>query len=513
MPLRPTRSIAILLAVLGLFTTISYLEGKLKSYSRGRISIITAPVQHATPPDPHIVDFWAEIAPIFQKARPQIPPIELKQNLDGVDLQGGDAAKDNRKPFEKSIGLPQDAVHELTHKHLQLITHTKVDEANDRASDIFKGTGIVTVAGGPYFPPAILSIRMLRRTNSTLPVQVFLQSQSEYERAICEDVLPALNAECFVIEDFLRKGDLFDVTPYQLKVLAMLFSSFQKVLYLDSDCFPLLDPTGLFTSEPFKSTGFLSWPDYWIATEDPIFYKIAGLPDFPKGVPARSSETGQLMVDKTKHLSSLLLATYYNIFGPEIYHPILSQGSLGGGDKETFLAAAVVLKKPFYRTKEPVGTVGYIDPSAEFHGGAMIQYSPADEWSLAHGGNITTELEQNPLILTNHNAKKPRPFFLHANVPKMNVARLLDDKSIFLPNTEQRIRLWGDKNSNTAMFGYDVEKVVWDEMRHMACDVEARPEDLRGKWRLCDRANQHYKELFDPKAVNVPEKKRGGRWI
>ena len=432
-----------------------------------------------------------------------IPPIELEQNLDGVDLQGGDSANGDRKPFQKSIGLPHDVVHSLSQSHLRLITHPDFDEANEKAGDIYKGTGVVTVAGGPYFPPALLSIRMLRKTNSTLPVQVFLQSQSEYERAICEEVLPALNAECFVIEDYLRKSDPFQVTPYQLKILAILFSSFEKVLFLDSDCFPLRDPKELFTAEPFHSTGLLSWPDYWIATEDPVFYEIAGLPKFPKGVPARSSETGQLMFDKSKHLSSLLLAAYYNIYGPEIYYPILSQGSLGAGDKETYLAAAVVLQKKFYRTKEPVGTIGYHDPNGDFHGGAMVQYSPADEWMAQHGNH--TEKEKTP--------KKPRPFFLHANVPKMNVARLLDDKDIFLFDTQQRIRLWGDKNSNIAMFGYDIERVVWDEMRQMACDVDARPEDIRGKWKICDRANQHYRELFDSKASNVPEKRRGDTWV
>lgn len=503
MPFRPIRSLAILLAVLGLFTSISILEGKLKSYSGGRISIITAPVHHASPPPPHIVDFWAKFADIFGKARPTTPPIELRQGLDGVDLQGSDQAKGERKPFQKSIGLSYEVVSSLAHSHLKLITNPDFDQANERATDTFKGTGIVTVAGGPYFPPALLSIRMLRKTNSTLPVQVFLRSQSEYERAICEEVLPALNAQCFVIEDYLRKSDHFRVTAHQLKVLAILFSSFEKILYLDSDCFPSRDPLELFTTEPFHSTGFLSWPDYWIATEDPIFYQIAGLPKFPTGVPARSSETGQLMVDKTKHLSSLLLAAYYNLFGPEIYHPILSQGSLGAGDKETFLAAAVVLKKPFYRTKEQVGTLGYFDPGGDFHGGAMVQYSPGDEW-MAQDGNVTQK-EKAP--------KKPRPFFLHANAPKMNVARLLDDKRIFLPGTKQRLRLWGEKNSIVAMFGYDVEKVVWDEMRHMACDVDARPEDIRGKWKICDRANQHYRELFDPQATNLPEKRSGGTWI
>ena len=273
----------------------------------------------------------------------------------------------------------------------------------------------------------------------------------------------------------------------------MVFSSFEKILFLDSDCMALRDPMELFTSEPFKSTGLLSWSDYWIATEDAVFYEIAGLRIFPEGVPARSSETGQLMVDKSKHLSSLLLAAYYNIFGPEVYYPILSQGAQGEGDKETFLASAIVLGNKFYRIAEHVGTVGYHSPDGEFHGGAMVQYSAADEWAIEHG-NLTESAKLG---------KKPRAFFLHANVPKMSVGHLLDSDAIFLQGTEQRIRLWGSPDSMTEMFGYDVELVVWNEMRHMACELDTTLADFQGRWELCERANKHYRELFDPQAVDV----------
>jgi len=494
MPVRPTRSIAILLAVIGLFSTVSVLESRLKTYSHNRFSIITAPVHSATPPPPPIVEFWAHFAELFDKSKPEIQPIPKNYELNGVDLQGSDEANGDRKPFPKAIGIPRPDVESLAQTHLKLITHTHFEKANERSSELFSGAGIVTVAGGPYFAPAILSIRMLRKTtNSTLPIQVFLQNKSEYEPEICEEILPSLNAECFVIEDFLGPGNPFHVSAYQLKILAILFSSFEKVLFLDSDCMALRDPIELFASEPFKSTGLLSWPDYWIATEDAVFYEIAGLAKFPEGVPARSSETGQLMVDKSKHLSSLLLAAYYNIFGPGVYYSILSQGAQGEGDKETFLAGAIVLGNKYYRVAKHVGTVGYHSPDGAFHGGGMVQYSAADEWAIQHG-NLSEKAKLG---------NQPRAFFLHANVPKMSVGHLLDTDVIFLPGTEQRIRLWGLPESMTEMFGYDVERVVWNEMRHMACELDTTLADFSGRWKLCERANNHYRELFDAEAVNV----------
>ena len=501
MPLRPTRSIAVFLAICGLFFSVSILESKLKSYSRGRLSIITAPSYHGSAPKPEVIEFWDQFAQIFYKARPTTPPIQLQQGLEGINLEGGVEANGERKPFERSIGISEEWVHSLAQSHLQLITHPEFDQADKEVSDIFGGTGIVTVAGGRYFAPAILSIRMLRRTNSTLPVQVFLATPDEYEPEICERVLPALNAECLVLSEHLSKSNPFKVTPHLFKVLAITLSKFQKVLYLDSDCFPLRDPAELFSTKPFTSTGLLTWPDYWIATEDPTFYQIAGLAKFPTGLPARSSEIGQFMIDKSKHLSTLLLAAYYNVFGPETYYPLLSQGSIGGGDKETFLASAAVLGKPFYRTNEHVGTIGYIDPTtSEFHGGAMIQYHPGDEWLALHGN--VTEKEK----LAN---KKPRPSFLHANSPKMNVAHLFDDKEIFVLGTDQRLRLWGDKNLLTVMFGCDIEKLVWDEMRHMACELDTVLEDFKGRWMICERANTHYREFFDNNAVDAPQKNLG----
>ena len=496
MLIRPTRSIVFLLALFGLFATVSFLDGKLKSYSKNRFSIITAPVHQATPPPSQIVEFWDQVAGLFDKTRPKInQPIRLAGKLDGISLQG-DQADGDRKPFPKTIRVSEKDVQLLAQSHLHLITSPYLDQANERASENFKGTGVVTVAGGEYFAPAILSIRMLRKTNSTLPVQVFLQSRNEYDREICEDVLQALNAQCFIIQDHLRSTNPFQVTDHQLKVLAILLSSFRKVLFLDSDCMALRDPQELFETNPFKSTGLLSWSDYWIATEDPTFYRIAGLAKFPAGMPALSSETGQLMVDKTKHLSTLLLAAYYNMFGPECFYPLLNQAAMGEGDKETYLAAATILKNPYYRIKERVGTVGYHDKAGEFHGAAMVQYHAADEWNRLHGN--ATEKE-------NVGGTKARPFFLHANSPTMDVAHVLDDKATFLPGTEHRIRIWGPQESIVEMFEYDVEKVVWDEMRLMACELDNVLEDWKGRWKLCKRATDHYKELFDGSIARVPE--------
>lgn len=478
---RPTRILTIILAASGLFITTTFLHRLLNGSHR--LSIFTISPSEANPPTPQILAFWETWAKVIDTARPKIPAIELKEVAQPAGIEPENERE--RKPFNFAIGISDKDIESLRQSHEKLVGHANFSRINDQATRLFSGTGIVTVAGGFYFAPAILSIRMLRKTNSTLPVQVFLRNKSEYEKKICQEVLPALNAECFVIQDHLRKDNPVQVEHYQLKVLAILFSSFESVLYLDSDCMTLLDPAELFLSEPFLSTGLVSWPDYWIATEDPVFYKIAGLPSFPKGLPARSSEAGQLLISKQTHLTTLLLAAYYNIYGPGIYYPILSQGAAGEGDKETFLAAAVVLENPDYRVRHRLGTVGYHEADRKFHGTAMVQYHPGDDYA-----------PRDPTSL-----KQTRPLFLHANSPKMNIAHLLADDRVFYQGTEDRLRLWGPKESMSKMVGYDIEEIVWGEIVDMACQLDNTLKDFRGAWQICERAQRHYRKTFQPHAT------------
>ena len=322
--------------------------------------------KHATsvtnPPSQAIVDYWQRWALVIEAAKPLIPPIELRlgaaSTKEPLGIPDFGKEEEERKPTPDQSVLTSTDVESLRRSHAILLEYPGFNDTREDALKLFRGTGVVMVAGGKYYAPAIVSIRMLRRTNCTLPVQLYLQSSDEYEPYICEELLPAMNAECFVIEDYLHKDAPFTVTRFQLKVLAILFSSFESLLFLDADSIALHDPTELLTSEPFLTTGLVSWPDYWIATEDSAFYTIAGFPSYPTGLPLRSSESGQLLISKKKHLSSLLLAAYYNVYGPGYYYPILSQGAPGEGDKETFLAGAIVLHRPWYRVKEHAGHIG-----------------------------------------------------------------------------------------------------------------------------------------------------------
>lgn len=476
---RPSfRFTAILLAVFLLLIFVSLFENGLKSYTRNKISIISPPAHEPVSPPRSIKSFWAEWAEIFEQAKPQVGHIQVDNP---VSIDSSDDGSGDRVPCPTNLGMSQQDVGSMTRSQKILLDKLKSFDKST-IKGMYSGTGVVTVAGGEFFPPAITSILMLRKTGSKLPVQVFLQNRKEYEIEICEDYLPTLNAECFVLEDFLREEAPFSITHYQLKALSILFSSFETILYLDSDCMPLRNPTEMLAAEPFTSTGLVIWPDYWIATEDPVFYKIAGLYDFPKKVPALSSEAGEILISKNQHIKSLLLASYYNVFGPSHFYPMLSQGAAGEGDKETFMAAAIVLGNPYYRVRTKVGTAGYHDEGGEFKGGAMIQHHAGDDYIKLHAksSNGTTPI---------------RPFFLHANMPKMNLGHLVDEGSLVNQKGEP-LRLWGPKESQERIFGQDLERAVWNEMIESGCALQKKLEDWKERDKICDKARDHWNNLY-----------------
>ncbi|KAK4694050.1 alpha 1,2-mannosyltransferase, partial [Lecanoromycetidae sp. Uapishka_2] len=317
-----------------------------------------------------------------------------------------------------------------------------------------KGTkGIVTTAAGEFMPPLIVSLRMLRRTGSKLPVEVFMENSTVYEPDICEAILPKLNATCKVM------SEIFDTAPtktniskYQLKAFAMLFSSFDNMLLIDADNIALATAENLLADEPFVSRADIK---QWANTASPKYYEISSQP-----APAPS-------------------ALYYNFYGPSHYYKLLSQGAVGEGDKETYLAAAMALKSNFYTVQENIGTLGYqFGDAKNFKGCGAIQHDPSDDY------------QKNEL--RNTKVSKIRPAFIHAQTYKMNA-----DTVVATFQAEINQRMWENKKSMVERFGRDVEKQMWADTLYTGCQLEHSFKDWQGKNGICKRIGRVYKFLFD----------------
>ncbi|KAL4778677.1 nucleotide-diphospho-sugar transferase [Aspergillus varians] len=353
--------------------------------------------------------------------------------------------------------------------------------------------GIVSSAGGKYLPTFVVSLLLLRRTRSTLPVELFLKDQTEYEPYICEELLPPLNVKCLVLSDIMKghaspeTDSTNPIEGFQLKAFAILFSSFEQFLWLDADCVPLHDPTLLLTSRPFTSTGLVTWPDFFANTASPVYFNISRQ-DEPSSTTRQASEAGMILINKKSHFPTLLLAAYYN-YHAGFYYSLLDQGAPGAGDKDTFLHAATALGQPFYAVSEPVVDLGNLTPWDEniAINAGYIQADPIQDYALTSKGKWRV---RNP-----HIAKPPRAFFIHAGAPEFNPGdELLGEKLVGFDG--KPTRLWTYPAEAMKRLGVDAEKMFWEVTLDVACSMQEHFVSWRGKRRLCERVGRHWDAVF-----------------
>ena len=137
--------------------------------------------------------------------------------------------------------------------------------------------GLVTTGNLKFIWGSVAAL--YERYNSTLPVDVFVDTA--YALNVCKAKLAAKGwrrARCWVLDRDLKSfkarhpGLALPSTAhvamhgskrYELKLLAILQSCFDEVLFLDADAAPLMDLDPLFDTCEFKETGALFWPDLW----------------------------------------------------------------------------------------------------------------------------------------------------------------------------------------------------------------------------------------------------------
>ncbi len=353
------------------------------------------------------------------------------------------------------------------------------------------GNGIVFVGGIKFSWLAFIGIQQLRTLGCNLPIEVFIGDESEYEEELCEVILPKFNSRCSVLHQEI--GDISKkleakISGYQYKNLAFLVSKFENILFLDADNVPMRDPTPLFNSKVMKDHGLVIWPDAWARTTHPKYFEIAGVNvtnqivrgpykgqdptnfDINKDVsfhdleitlPNPSSESGMILINKTKHAKTLLLSLYYNVFGPKLYYTLFTQGSAGEGDKETFIAAAFVLGNKFYQVLQPFKFIGHHHKAGEFSSKALGQADPIIDYENSLKGS---HLGEHNELIEAPNAKKADVFFMHLSYPKLVPFALLHDEEIIIDGKHIRMYM-----SSTEAAGYDFELRIFQIVTAALC--------------------------------------------
>lgn len=288
----------------------------------------------------HAHSWWVDFFARLEAVRPYAPP----------------TSPNGRPPFENwkpDIAFPRP----------EILDMTAVDEANLRASHArfvaelaeyatllpydSGSTGIVTTVDPKGFGMILSMVLVLRRSGSRLPVHVVMDSSTDTVETMCATTLRDLNAHCIFIQDVFAKLDSRPkIDRFQWKIVSILASPLQNVIFMDADALPVQNPDAIIEpgSEPYASTGLITWPDFWMQTASEHFYTIAGDIEVPPLTSRATSESGIMIVDKARHADTLLLSAYYNYYGPDFYYAMLTQHGPGEGDKETYFQAALVLE-------------------------------------------------------------------------------------------------------------------------------------------------------------------------
>lgn len=362
---------------------------------------------------------------------------------------------------------------------------------NSINTNAFTGRGIVTTGGGTYFPMVLTLIKWVRDQDPETPIEVFMLDESEYETAYCDHLFPSLNVECIVADHIF--GDKLSKklkSKFALKPLAMLASKFDDIYFTDADSFPILDISGVFDWQVYKDVGYILNRDYWPRTTSPHYYEIA---DHPLGERARgdnsskvllqedrenaliggSSESGQIFVNKSKHIRSLMLAMYYNLYGVDVYFPMFIMGNYGAGDKDTYVPAATICHEKFHQTNEMPIELG------QWHNGkydkfVMVQPDPRDDYEKHINGVEDTILHTGQL---------------HINLLKSNVRYLLvNNKHLKGYPGFHKTRYFGDLEKIHSLIpeNVDIELRFFDTMRYVACNWALRDNYIPHDWRKQD---------------------------
>lgn len=415
-------------------------------------------------------------------------------------------------------------VNDLTAKHKNVVSNMP-----SYTPTFYKGKGYAIVGGGKYSWFSFLAVKSLRKLGAKLPAEIILPTASDYEPLLCEELLPKLNAKCVQMENVFGKEILekMNLTGYQLKGLALLASSFKDVFLLDSDSYALTNPEPIFTSKLYEEYKMITWPDFWRRTDSPLYYKIAGIDvknnmvrhlndvwtDLDLIDPNRetknvktdiafhdrentlqdwSTESGEMLIDKTVHFKSLLLALYYNADGPFCYHPLLSQGGAGEGDKETFVAGANYFKLPYYQVyKRPDKTYGFWNHLNTWEHGAIVQYDPLTDYENVKKiqQRIKTEskdpnfkYDYNKYFIEGNPVSSSKPMFYHCHDPKFDPFFLFEEKKMYVRKDgeviDQKRRILGEDWPRGSI---DLELSLWSMADEYICQKKLDFAIFRGK--------------------------------
>lgn len=226
-------------------------------------------------------------------------------------------------------------------------------------------------------------VRMLRDLGCTLPVEVWYHPR---EMTAEHSVLIHLYSHYNVL---IRVIDQEDIKTFATKSYVIFHSTFENILFLDSDNIPVRDPTFLFQSKEFIEYGAIFWPDFWHPrTETPfnihsqsVLWEILDMPY----IEMFEQESGQILINRRRHEKALHKLWTYTFNKPDM----LVKLDLVYGDKDLFRLAWINTTSPFFMIPHVVRLGGLYSVAEDFFCGlAMIQHDPDGKILFLHRNQV-----------------------------------------------------------------------------------------------------------------------------
>ncbi|EGW29906.1 uncharacterized protein SPAPADRAFT_158071 [Spathaspora passalidarum NRRL Y-27907] len=275
------------------------------------------------------------------------------------------------------LNIPGPKFEALQKAHDQVVQRLKF--LPDPLPEIIQGDGIVINGVRESMRSILITVASLKDSGSTLPIEVILETNQDYDSDVCDKLLPTLNGKCVILEKEVKLSQSNLLSDHHTrKILGILVSSFDNVIVIDAGNLVLKNIDSIFHSDPFLSAKMILWPDRWHKMTSPVYYRLArihpgemirrdgiandqpivrilpknkgssvhfhDLENIPKSV---SVDSGQMVVSKKEHWKSLLLALYYNMHLKDFYQPMFYQGA-PGSERETIVPALHVMNERYF---------------------------------------------------------------------------------------------------------------------------------------------------------------------
>ena len=228
--------------------------------------------------------------------------------------------------------------------------------------------GIIIASSPGLFQKTIKLLKLLKHVNCTLPIEIWHHSELEPSHITLLEKQGVSVHNLNSTKKYTLDGGKF----FQIKIEAIIQSKLDSILFLDTDNFPIKNPTFLFDSLEFEG-GAIFWKDYWKTHPTNPIWKVLDL----DCVDEFEQESGQIMIRKsTPGIDKALALTGYMQDHADLYFKLLL------GDKDTFRFAFRATQQAFHMINQNVRPIGASE--GDFRGHSMAQSSPDGQIIFVH---------------------------------------------------------------------------------------------------------------------------------